>query len=113
MKKIVLYGTGLEGEKFYSRISNPNGISYCIDKRNHRYFHNKYVYSLDEKIDELKECYTVIAAAYQTFLEIRDTLIENGLNEFWILSIASFMKSQNWQLFMEIAIWKSCVNICD
>lgn len=82
MKKIVLYGTGLEGEKFYSRISNPNGISYCIDKRNHRYFHNKYVYSLDEKIDELKECYTVIAATYQTFLEIRDTLIENGLNEF-------------------------------
>ena len=27
----MLYGTGIEGEKFYSRISNQNEISYCID----------------------------------------------------------------------------------
>lgn len=78
----MLYGTGIEGEKFYSCISNQNEISYCIDKRNQRYFHNKYVYSLSEKIDDLKEKYTVIATTYQTYVDIRDVLFEKGLIEF-------------------------------
>ncbi len=54
-KKIVLYGIGLEGEKFFWKWKNKYDIVYCLDKKKQNSFHGLSVYSLEEKKAELKE----------------------------------------------------------
>ena len=82
MRKLILYGTGLEGEKFYSWSEKLCDIAYCIDKRNNRSFHGKPVYSLEEKELELKNFFIIVAAQYNIYKEIRDDLVRRGLIEF-------------------------------
>ena len=47
MKKIVLYGAALAGEKFYWAYRNKYQIEYVLDQCNNRFFHNIPVYSFE------------------------------------------------------------------
>lgn len=49
MKKIILYGVGLAGEKFYWAYKNKYQIDYVLDQCNNIFFHNIPVYSFEEK----------------------------------------------------------------
>lgn len=45
MKKVVLYGVGLDGEKFYCKYKEQYEFVYAVDKNSGRFFHNMPVYS--------------------------------------------------------------------
>ncbi len=83
MKKIVLYGTGFAGEKFYCAYKKRYEIVYAIDQKNDKYFHGIPVYSLEEKRNYLKD-YFIIVATETVFVydEISCLLKECGLVEF-------------------------------
>lgn len=82
-KGIVLYGTGLEGEKFFSRLKNGDEVKYCIDRRKRNAgFHGRQVFRLEEKEQELKNYLIVVAAAVNAWQEIRTILIKKGLKEY-------------------------------
>lgn len=81
MKKIVLYGIGLEGEKFYARFHKSYEIEYCIDKKSGKFFHGKYVYSLEEKEGELYKKFIVVTVGENFYAEIRKMLVSKGLIE--------------------------------
>ncbi len=82
-KGIVLYGTGLEGEKFFSRLKNNEEVVYCIDRRKrNEAFHGRQVFQLEEKEQELKDYLLVVAAATNAWQEIRAALLHRGLKEY-------------------------------
>lgn len=80
-KKIVLYGTGVRGEKFYWSNLDKYDICYCIDRNNNRTFHGLSVYSVEEKADELKDYFIIIAAEDETYRKIAKILCNYGLIE--------------------------------
>lgn len=80
--KIVLYGTGLEGEKFYCKYSKQFEIVYCIDKRERGKFHGKSVYVLDEIRAVIEKYYIVVAVRESTYYEVKAELEHHGLKEF-------------------------------
>lgn len=83
MKDIILYGTGLDGEKFFYRSKGHYKIVYCIDQRKRNAaFHGIPVFHLEEKVQELKNHLVVVAATDNTWKEIRKILINKGLQEF-------------------------------
>lgn len=45
--RIILYGCGLTGEKFYWLYKNRCKFIFAIDKHNNRYFHGMPVYSIE------------------------------------------------------------------
>ncbi len=81
-EKIILYGTGLEGEKFYCKYSCDFHIVYCLDQRRRQKFHNKEVFRLEEKIEEINKYHIMIAAGFPAYKEIRKHLIDIGLKEY-------------------------------
>lgn len=82
MKKAVLYGAGIQGEKFYIRWRKRYEIQYVIDKNAHRFFHGLPVYSFEEKCDDLKHQYIIIATAKTHYDVISRNLKEIGCIEF-------------------------------
>lgn len=80
--KIVLYGTGLEGEKFYCRYSKQYDIVYCLDKRRRTNFHGKRVYSLDEIEIDAKKYFLVVAVGALLYHEVKVELEQYGFKEF-------------------------------
>ncbi len=82
MKKLVLYGVGEYGEKVYYNISRTENIEFCIDRHAGRTFHGKVVYSLEEKKEELKDCFIVIAVEGNACKEIKNNLRNIGLEEY-------------------------------
>lgn len=80
--KIILYGTGLEGEKFYCKYSKQYEIMYCLDKRKRGDFHGKRVYSLDEIKTEAKKYYLVVTVGILIYHEVRAELEQCGFSEF-------------------------------
>jgi hypothetical protein len=83
-KKMVLYGTGFRGEKFYS--ANPDmQFEYCIDtKYAGKHFHDLMVFSFEEKKKEIKDYFVVVAVVQETiYQEIAYLLRDAGLKEFY------------------------------
>lgn len=81
-KKIVLYGTGLEGEKFYCKNRDCFEIEYCVDRNCHRYFHGSWVYGIDEVKAQIKNSFVIIAAMPKTYIIIEEILKKIGMQEF-------------------------------
>ncbi len=80
---IILYGTGLEGEKFFSRLKNSDEVLYCIDRRKRNVgFHGRQVFGLEEKEKELKNHLIVVAVTVNAWREIRTILMNKGLKEY-------------------------------
>lgn len=84
MKKIILYGVAIEGEKFYWAYRDCYKIVYCIDRMSHRNFHNIPVYDFVEVAEEIKKrkYLIVIAAGIKAYREISKNLREIGLKEY-------------------------------
>ena len=83
MQKIVLYGVGLEGEKFYCKFRNKFDFVYAVDKNCNRLFHGLPVYSFDEVKENLKNYFVYVAVGSDSsWREIQDTLKKIGLVEF-------------------------------
>lgn len=82
MKKLVLYGVGEYGEKVYYNISRTEKIEFCIDRNAGRTFHGISVYSLEEKKEELQDCFIVITVEGNACKEIKKELRNIGLEEY-------------------------------
>lgn len=80
--KIILYGTGLEGEKFYCKYSRQYEIVYCLDKRKRGEFHGKRVYSLDEIEVDAEKYFIVVTVGASVYREVKSELVQNGYREF-------------------------------
>lgn len=79
--RIVLYGAGLAGEKFY--YAHGDKIDYVIDNRRKEIFHGLRVYSLQDRAEDIRGRYVVIAADRdEVFQSIENSLVELGLSEF-------------------------------
>lgn len=91
MKKIAVYGAGLEGEKFYCRYRDKYDIQYFIDKNNNRTFHGIQVYSLEQVESRIGEYYIVVALGMHIYPQIKSMLEENGLTEFNDFCQAEFL----------------------
>ena len=82
-KSIVLFGTGLEAEKFYCNYQNQYEIEFAIDNyRNNKKYHKLNVYTLDEVKGFLLNKYIVVASLENRYEEIKQLLKECGLVEF-------------------------------
>lgn len=81
-EKIIIYGTGLEGEKFYCKYAKQYEIVYCLDKRKRGNFHGKKVYSLDEIKTDAKKYYLVVTVGTLIYHEVRAELQQYGFKEF-------------------------------
>lgn len=81
-EKIVLYGTGLEGEKFYCLHHKSYEIMYCLDKRKRDDFHNKKVYTLEEMKEYVNGAYIIVAAKFPVYEEIKKELETYGFEEY-------------------------------
>jgi hypothetical protein len=81
--KMILYGVGLAGEKFFSLYRNKYQFIFAIDKHNNRFFHDMPVYSLEDAKEKIENNYIAIATETRnTYLEIARLLEELGLIEF-------------------------------
>lgn len=81
MEKVVLYGAGIQGEKWYTKWHNEYEIVYVIDRRCDKLFHGIPVYSLEQKKSELGEYKIIVAASMKVYHEIALSLIDLGLKE--------------------------------
>ncbi len=84
MRKIVLYGIGLEGEKFYYRWKDEYEIVFCIDKFPKKTFHGVPVYDICKKgiADKIREYFIVIAGRLPHRNDMEKKLKEIGLKEY-------------------------------
>ena len=55
METVILYGTGIEGEKFYQAYRKKYKILYCIDKMYNRPFHGLSIVDFENVAAELKK----------------------------------------------------------
>jgi hypothetical protein len=78
---IIIYGTGLEGEKFYSKFRNELHFVGAVD-RVKRNFHDLKLYNIDELVELSKLYYIVVATGEKFYIEIKETLGSVGLVEF-------------------------------
>lgn len=84
METVILYGTGIEGEKFYQAYRKKYKILYCIDKMYNRPFHGLSIVDFENVAAELKKNYFIIVAAkFYAYKEISANLRGIGLKE-WI-----------------------------
>lgn len=81
-EQIVLYGTGLEGEKFWCKYHKEYEIMYCIDKRERSSFHGKKVYSIDQCVDIIGKYYIVVTVGESVYIEIKKILEKQALVEY-------------------------------
>lgn len=80
MESVILYGAGVEGEKWYVKYHKQYKIEFVLDKSRKKEFHGIPVYTLDEKKDEL--IYKVIVAmSVDNYHEVAITLLGLGLEE--------------------------------
>ena len=83
MQEVVLYGVGLDGEKFYTKYKNRYRFIFAVDQNNNRFFHGLPVYSFDEVKEELKNYFIYVAVGSDfSWQTIRKLLKEIGLREF-------------------------------
>ena len=82
MKKYVLYGTGVEAEKFlYQHTELFSQIEYCIDASKTGHFHSIPIYTLDTA--PTLEVHTILVTVrWELYKEIRTTLLSKKLQEF-------------------------------
>ncbi len=78
---IILYGAGMEGEKFYWKHKEKIEILYCVDRNCNRNFHDIPVYALEDIKEELIKNKIVVAATQKAYKEIRTNLQKIGLVE--------------------------------
>ncbi len=82
MQEYVLYGTGLEGERFlYQHNQLQKNIVYCIDASHAGSFHGIPIVTI-ENAENLSEYKIIIAAVWKTYCEIKEELDKRGLKEF-------------------------------
>lgn len=82
MKKYVLYGTGLEGEKLIYRYNDiTDEITYCIDRFHRGEFHGIPIVTLEEA-EDLNKYMVLVAAIWPTYQKIKRILEERGLEEY-------------------------------
>jgi hypothetical protein len=82
MKKYVLYGTGLEGEKLlYNHFSIIDEIAYCIDSFHTGSFHGIPIVTFDEATD-LQSYTIIVAAVWKTYEKIKCMLVQKGYIEY-------------------------------
>lgn len=81
-EKVILYGTGLEGEKFYCRYKPKLEIVYCLDKRKRNDFHGKSVFTLDEKKEDVKKYFVVVTVSHIIYKHLKLKLEKIGLREY-------------------------------
>lgn len=81
-KPVVIYGTGMEGERFYCRHKADYEIAFCIDENKDKKFHGMSVYPLKEVIDRLKDYFVVVAVDYAEYGKIRNILQGGYLTEY-------------------------------
>lgn len=83
-KDIILYGAGVEGEKFYWAYRGYFRILFCVDRICHRKFHGIPVFDFNEVFRELqkKKNFIVVAAKENAYGEISASLQNIGLKEF-------------------------------
>ncbi len=84
MKKYVLYGTGIEGEKFlFHHMDKKEKIAYCVDAFHKGTFHGIPILGLETAFEKGLSGYKIIVAAVaETYLAIKKLLEEKGLVEF-------------------------------
>lgn len=87
-RKLVIYGTGWEGEKFlYNLIADigekecKEQIIYCIDAVHTGSFHGIPIYTL-ENAPDLEKYYVIVAMIYETYSKIITLLENKGLKQF-------------------------------
>lgn len=82
MKKYVLFGTSMEGEKLlYQYPKLTDDIEYCIDSFHTGEFHGIPIVKLDEA-GELQRYTIIVAAMWSTYVKIKRLLEERGYREY-------------------------------
>lgn len=81
-KSIILYGIGFEGEKFWCKFHRDVRIVYCIDGKEQPFFHGIPVYRLEEKQEEMKGYFTIVASTEYVYRDIKKSLLLCGLVEY-------------------------------
>ena len=94
VKKVVIYGVGLQGEKFYCKYKDEFDILFAIDRESNRLFHGIPVISIEDIcLDEAgliscasigvnkAEVYIYITTGFQAYAEIRTELKNKGMRE--------------------------------
>ena len=82
-KQIILYGCGMEGERFLARHPGLfDRIYFCIDRSRQGTFHGKPIKKIEEVIDSCSEYRIIITTLPSTYLRIREILLQYGLTEF-------------------------------
>lgn len=82
MKKVILYGAGLAGEKFYWAYRKKYEIEYVLDRCCNRMFHNIPVYSFEEKKKDLYGHFVIAATDKENiYYEISGILRSIGMIE--------------------------------
>lgn len=80
--KVVLYGTGLEGEKFYCKHNRDFDIVYCLDQRKRERFHGIDVYQIEQKRDQIHRYYIIVSVGIAIYEEIKKLLECYQLEEY-------------------------------
>lgn len=80
--KVVLYGVGLEAEKFWARMHYHYDIIYCLDRKQQKTFHGIPVYNVEDKKEELKKVQIIVTPVGLAYFEIKQKLENMGLQEF-------------------------------
>ncbi len=83
MQKLILFGTGIEAEIFYSQYADRCSIEFVIDNyRQGMPFHGIDCYTLEESYNKIDGKKIVIATSEQTYYKISDMLSEKGYKEY-------------------------------
>ncbi len=70
-EKIVVYGTGIDGERFYYKYKETYEIVFYVDKTGNRKFHGLQVYALNEALEKIKNYFVVVATARAEYNELK------------------------------------------
>ncbi|MBQ6463054.1 MAG: hypothetical protein IJJ59_07005 [Pseudobutyrivibrio sp.] len=80
---ILIHGTGMIGEKFYTRFYKKFYIAGFIDVRKRKEFHGIKVFRPDEiEIGKLKKTTIIVATNAKVYKDIKDFYEKKGLEEF-------------------------------
>ncbi len=81
-KPIVIYGTGIEAEKFYYRYKEEYEIVFCIDDNRDKRFHGMPVYPLSKVIDKVEDYFIVVAVGHAEYGKVKRLFQGGYLIEF-------------------------------
>lgn len=70
-EKIVVYGTGIDGERFYYKYKETYEIVFYVDKTGNRKFHGLQVYALNEALEKIKNYFVVVATDRAEYNELK------------------------------------------